>query len=138
MKFISVPSGTINARGGGWMTPVDDGKVLSIKLPAKIDRFPTEEENFAWYKVLLTHQAGHFEFGTFDFQFDQPSTCFDDWRPRLAQNRSINELTNDWEQFLQLFPDQQLGSLIFDLVEDARIDARMLAAYPGIHPFYCG
>ena len=63
------------------MTPVNDGKALTISLPAKIDRFPTERENFDWYKVVLTHQAGHFEFGTFDFRFDRRSSCFDDWRP---------------------------------------------------------
>ena len=54
------------------MTPrQDDGKAIVIELPAKIDRFPTEKENFDWYKVILTHQAGHVEFGTFDFVFDQ-------------------------------------------------------------------
>ena len=40
------------------------------------------------------------------------------------------------QRFLQLFPDQQLGGWIFDQVEDARIDARMLEAYPGIRPLY--
>jgi nitric oxide reductase activation protein len=35
-----------------------------------------------------------------------------------------------------LFPDQQLGGLIFDQVEDARVDARVLEVYPGIRPLY--
>jgi nitric oxide reductase NorD protein len=131
-----VPRGASDARGTGWMTPVDDGKALLIKLPAKIDRFPTEKENFDWYKVILTHQAGHFEFGTFDFSFDRPSNCFTDWRPGLRQNRAMESGASDWRRFVQLFPDQQLGSLIFDLVEDGRVDARMIAAYPGIRPLY--
>ena len=80
-----------------------------IELPAKIDRFPTEKENFDWYKVVLTHQAGHVEFGTFDFRFDRRSVGFVDWRPRLRQSRALEGLTSDWLQFLQLFPEPQLG-----------------------------
>ena len=68
-----VPRGVSSLRGAGWITPVEDGKALTINLPAKIDRFPTEKENFDWYKVILTHQAGHFEFGTFDFRFGRPA-----------------------------------------------------------------
>ncbi len=49
----------------------------------KIDRFPAERENFEWYKVILTHQAGHLEFGTFNFAFERPSRPFRDWRQNL-------------------------------------------------------
>ena len=131
-----VPWGVSSPRGAGWMTPVEDGRALSINLPAKIDRFPTEKENFDWYKVILTHQAAHFEFGTFDFRFGRPASCFEDWRPRLAQKPRAESGASDRQRFLQLFPDQQLGGWIFDQVEDARIDARMLEAYPGIRPLY--
>ena len=116
--------------------PADEGKAIIIKLPARIDRFPTEKENFAWYKVILTHQAGHVEFGTLEFQFTRPSHGFEDWRPRLAQQKASDSVVSDFERFLQIFPDRQLGTLIFDQVEDARIDARILTWYPGIRPLY--
>ncbi len=128
--------GAAATRGAGWMTPANDGKALIIELPAKIARFPTEKENFDWYKVVLTHQAGHAEFGTFDFRFDRRSVGFVDWRPRLRQSRALEGLTSDWLQFLHLFPEPQLGQLIFDQVEDARVDAHMLGAYPGIRGLY--
>lgn len=131
-----VARGGSNLRGAGWVMPVSDAKALTISLPAKIDRFPTEKENFDWYKVVLTHQAGHFEFGSFDFKFDRASNCFDDWRPRLARKSAVEIGAGDRQQLLHLFPDPQLGGLIFDMVEDARIDARMLEAYPGIRPLY--
>jgi hypothetical protein len=122
-------------RGAGWQIPAE-GKAVIVKLPAKIDRFPTEQENFAWYKVILTHQAGHLEFGTFEFQLMRQSRRFGDWRPRLAQRKTFESVTGDFERFLQLFPDRHLGMVIFDQVEDARIDARILAWYPGIRPLY--
>ena len=131
-----VPRDASSLRGAGWITPVLDGKALTICLPAKIDRFPTERENFDWYKVILTHQTGHSEFGSFDFKFDRPSTSFADWRPRLRHESTVEIGASDRQQLLQLFPDQTLGRLIFDQVEDARIDARLLEAYPGIRPLY--
>ena len=132
------PRGGSGARGAGWATPADDGQVLSINLPARIDRFPTEKENFGWYKAILTHQAAHFEFGTFDFRFDRPANCFADWRPRLGKSGALGGAATDWQRFLRLFSDPQLGRAIFDLVEDARVDAQLLAAYPGIRAIYRG
>ena len=42
----------------------------------------------------------------------------------------------NWRQILQLFPDIDLAAAIFDQVEDSRIDAHVLAAYPGIRALY--
>ena len=123
-------------RGSGWQMPADLGTAVVLKLPSKIDRFPTEAENFIWYKVLLTHQAGHIEFGTFGFQFARPSRYFHDWRSHLSRSRVLNESQGDFEKFLQLFPDRRLGNIIFDCVEDARIDARIQTVYRGIRPHY--
>src|SRR5262245_10504953 len=131
-----VPLGASSMRGAGWVTPSAGEKTLVIKLPAKIDRFPTENQNFAWYKVILTHQAGHVEFGTFEFSFAQPSRSFDDWRPLLARNKTLENETTDFAKFWKLFPDPELGAAIFDQVEDARVDTRVLSAYPGIRPLY--
>ena len=118
------------------MTPADEGKAVVLRLPSKIDRFPTEKENFAWYKVILTHQAGHVEFGTFEFQFARASRHFDDWRPRLAHPQTRGSATSELDRFVQLFPDRQLGTVIFEQIEDARIDARLLVWYPGMEPLY--
>jgi hypothetical protein len=131
-----VPRGGAGARGAGWMTPADEGKAVVLRLPSKIDRFPTEKENFAWYKVILTHQAGHVEFGTFEFQFARASRHYDDWRPRLAHPQTRGSATSELDRFVQLFPDRQLGTVIFEQIEDARIDARLLVWYPGMEPLY--
>jgi nitric oxide reductase NorD protein len=131
-----VPRGGSSARGAGWVMPSDGGKAVLLNLPAKIDRFPTEKENFGWYKIILTHQAGHVEFGTFEFQFMRAAKLFDDWRPRLAPQSAFEKTSSDYERLLQLFPDQQLGTVIFEQVEDARIDACILARYPGIRSIY--
>jgi hypothetical protein len=82
-----IPLGGAGARGAGWQMASEEDQAMIVKLPAKIDRFQTERENFEWYKVILTHQAGHIEFGTFEFRLTRPSRHFDDWRPPLLNKR---------------------------------------------------
>ncbi|MBI2988977.1 MAG: hypothetical protein HYY45_19620 [Deltaproteobacteria bacterium] len=129
-----VPRGGSSSRGAGWVTPSDDGKAISLRLPPKIDRFPSHRENFGWYKVILTHQAGHVEFGTFKFSFARPAQFFHDWRPGLAEKTAESSGASELQKLRQLFPDPALGMTIFECVEDARIDAQVLARYPGIRP----
>ena len=52
-------------------------------MPSVINRYTTKDENFGFFKVISTHHIGHIEFGSFAFDFNIPSTLFDDLRPRL-------------------------------------------------------
>jgi hypothetical protein len=131
-----VPRAGASSRGAGWVTPTSDGKAISLLLPSRIERFPSRRENFGWYKVLLTHQAGHVEFGTFGFSFARASQHFHDWRAGLAEKNQQNGAASELQKLRRLFPDPILGMTIFECVEDARIDAHVLARYPGIHSTY--
>jgi hypothetical protein len=62
----------------------------TIYLPPVVDRFPSKDDNFAWYKVVSTHQVGHIEFGSFRFRYERPSTLFEDLRPHLLKSREAN------------------------------------------------
>ena len=120
----------------------------AIFLPAMIERFGTQTENFAFLKVMLTQQAGHLEFGSFGFDYDRPSTRFDDLRPRLIEppeyhdhdhgheghhdRPSLTELT----RFFRLFPDKRLALDIFSVVESSRVETRVMREYRGIAPAY--
>ena len=76
----------------------------AIFLPALIDRFETEPENFAFLKVMLTQQAGHLEFGSFEFQFDRPSMKFVDLRPKLAAPTLIEQSTTAFAPIIVSLP----------------------------------
>ena len=131
-----IPRGGSSARGAGWVTPGNDVTAISLMLPSKIDRFRSERENFDWYKVILTHQSGHAEFGTFQFLIDRPSRLFHDWRPALAKKNSTGQAEDNRQSLRDLFPDPLLGMAIFECVEDARVDGKVLARYPGIEAAY--
>ena len=69
----------------GWFQgelPTTEG--TTIYLPKVINRHPSKDRNFAFYKVISTHQTGHIEFGSFHFSFERPSSLFTDLRPQLT------------------------------------------------------
>ena len=145
----------------------------TIYLPPVADRFSDKDENFGWYKVIATHQSCHIEFGSFDFDFDTPSTMFEDLRPRMqppARPGSkdaaevVAELASaaipgvgpgpaeaddtaeeggietayltDMGRFFDMFSDRTLGLDIFTVIEDTRLDARILYEYKGLAASY--
>ena len=65
----------------GWVdedTASTDGS--KVFLPPVVDHYPDKRDNFAWFKVVSTHQIGHLEFGSFAYNFEAPSGIFTDRR----------------------------------------------------------
>ncbi len=121
----------------------------TIFLPQTVKRFNSKKENFAWYKVIATHQTGHVEFGSFEFNFGRNSSLFFNLRFKLNnfkfeeniddseinKNDSKSYLT-DISKFLNLFDDSKLALDIFTLLEAFRIDKKVLNVYRGIRDDY--
>ena len=65
----------------GWVdqdTASTDG--TKVYLPPMVDHYNDKTQNFAWFKVVATHQVSHLEFGSFEFDFPKPAIVFDDRR----------------------------------------------------------
>jgi hypothetical protein len=130
-------AGDSEAKGIGWASvgqPEAEGE--AVFLPELVERYPTKEENFIWYKVMVTHQAGHIEFGSFDFRFELESNLFPDLRPQLAQESGRFGATTDLRRFFDLFDDRALATDIFTIVEDGRVDFLVNREYKGISKDY--
>ena len=144
-------------RGIGWVsesTASTEG--TKVFLPPVVDRYPSKEENFGWFKVVSTHQVSHLEFGSFYFVFEQPSALFKDMRAKTEEvsiARAVDRLQaklsaeedadsaergylTDMGRFFQLFPDRRLALDVFTTLEDGRLDHRVKVEYPGIVPNY--
>ena len=120
----------------------------AIFLPATIERFAAQSDNFDFLKVMLTQQAGHIEFGSFEFEFERPAAKFTDLRPKLSaapeyhdhdhgheghhESASVTELT----RLFKLFPNKRLALDVFAIVESARVEARIMHEYRGMAPAY--
>ncbi len=77
-KFVSMLSGQparlVASAGLHFSLPMEEGAGRpeggEISLPGRIDCFPSEEENFRFYKVLAAMAAGRREFGTYEVPRD--------------------------------------------------------------------
>ncbi len=106
-------------RGYGAGQPMlieDPGDGHAIFLPDFVDRYPGKPENFTWYKVMATHQAGHIEFGSH-------ALC-------------SNGIQTDPAGFPEIIGDSRLAADIFTIVEDGRIDYLIKQQYRGIAGAY--
>ncbi|MBI3743320.1 MAG: hypothetical protein HY261_03440, partial [Chloroflexi bacterium] len=133
----------LKERGIGWTAaeqPTTEGD--NIFLPSFVERYPSKDQNFGWFKVIATHQVAHLEFGSFDFLFDKPSVKFAGQDQRLVigagagYGKDPAAFITDLQKFFSMFPDRQLASDIFTFVEDGRIDHRVKREYPGLRPTY--
>ena len=122
-------NGWAGAEEAGWEGP-------GIFAPSAMREFPTKESNFEAYKVLCTHQAGHLEFGTYDFSFDGVSTLFRPLRGILAEDGIPTDVLSEYDRFFALFTDRRLAQDLFTLAEDERIDTRLRQEYRGIRGPY--
>ncbi|MCI0770615.1 MAG: VWA domain-containing protein [Chloroflexi bacterium] len=139
----------------GWVSneaPSTEGSTVFV--PSLVDKYSSKEDNFAWFKVVSTHQVAHLEFGSFLFDFETPSVLFTDRRQELERQKvhKPGEATRDmpdveaegveraWvtdaQRFFDLFQDRKLALDIYTVVEDARLDARVKVEYPGIRLGY--
>ena len=127
----------ITHRNIGWVhveLATTDGK--SVFLPAVVDLRDTKQENFAWLKVVATHQVGHLEFESFKFDFHAGSNSFNDYREGLAEGLGAQPGSTEIASFFDLFPVRAMAADVFSIVEDARIDHQITAQYRGLAPDY--
>lgn len=80
-----------------------------IYLPPLVNRFGDKKQNLRLYKAMLLHELAHLEYATF---------------PELGAVRNL------------LSRHPALLSELFEIVEDYRVDCRLVSRYPGVkHDF---
>ncbi len=92
-----------------------------VYLPELVDTFG-DERDFLVYRVLTALAAGYLEFGTFDLRLDRIPGAWAD--PRDGEG--------DVERFFRTFSNRSLARDLFQVLEDARVERHIRAAYPGI------
>ncbi len=92
-----------------------------IHLPERIDRYG-DERDFTLYRVLTARTAAYLEFGTFDL--DLRELDMDLGRRHPGES--------DIELMLRGYANRSLARDLFQVVEDARVEASMCRHYPGL------
>ena len=135
------PVSYLAEKGIGWVSenrPSTEG--TTVFLPEFVEEFVERDQNFSVYKVFSTHQAAHLEFGSFFFRFVRPGALLETHRDERERERiaagtqKVRErgYLTDMERFFDLFDDRQVGSDLFAIAEDTRIDTLVRREYGGI------
>lgn len=112
-------------------TRLPDGQITegtTIYLPARLKESPDRETNFAWYKVMTAHEAGHLEFGTYTVTPDQLQGLL----PIIEAAYGIARPIKRPDEFFRLFPNPALAEFLWMIIEDARVDYFLRHEYNGL------
>ena len=130
-EFFSYPP-ALEAVSWGTGPPGPSGPLPgdAIPLPARIDLFPTYEENFRLFRALAMIQAGRREFGTYDFRLERL------WPQLSVEVRQLREAsgspTGGLSAFFACFSHPHVVEALFLLVETRRVTQRIGQSYRGL------
>ncbi|MDH3504761.1 MAG: VWA domain-containing protein [Nitrospirota bacterium] len=108
-----------------------DGK--TVYLPLVMRRSETREGNRRWYTVMVAHEVGHLEFGTYALSHQALQRVATKVLARYHNeahdsNGSVHTLGN----LFQRYPQPGIIRDLWEIVEDARIDFLLRREYPGL------
>lgn len=101
----------------------------SLVLPEEIADFPCVAHNVGAYRVMILHQLGYLEGGSFTFSLARALARI----PGMAaQTHGVaDERSSQLAGFFALWPSQALMRVLFGALEARRIDLALLRRYPG-------
>lgn len=128
LRIYGLPDSLESGRPMARATVSDDGR--SIGLPSIVRRYPTGDENARLYMVMAAHEAGHLEFGTFEWPITQLQDLVEDLgqrygRPASKEARTLGDV-------FARYPQPGLIRDLWALIEDARVEYLLRAEYRGL------
>lgn len=102
----------------------------ALPLPARVDVFPTYEDNFRLFRVWAVQQAGRREFGTYTFTLDEMWPQL----PPLVQQLMIvgEDHSGGLTEYFRCFPHPEIVEAVFLLLETQRVMLILGRQYRGL------
>jgi len=107
--------------------PEDPAHYPDTPTTIRLPRTTAGVSKRSFYRLALAHRSLHLQLGTYDFQIHKITNTL--LRNTLTPS---DEGASDLEVFFAAFSDIPLAKLIFEILEDARIDACLPLIYPGL------
>ncbi len=106
---------------------------LVIYLPLMMKRSSTQDGNRRWYSVMVAHEVGHVEFGTYRVSDEVLQRVGLTVAARYEQTgvshpsgiKTLGDLG-------KLYPQPRIIRDLWEIVEDARVDFLLKREYPGL------
>jgi hypothetical protein len=108
-----------------------DGK--TVYLPLVMRRSGTREGNRRWYTVMVAHEVGHLEFGTYALSHQMLQRLASQVRSRYDKElHNSHGIVHTLGDLFQLYPQSGIIRDLWEILEDARIDFLLRLEYPGL------
>lgn len=119
------------------INPVIAGR--TIYLAPRIKKYGDFEDNFRIYKLSIMHEVGHVQFSSHKIEIDGVAGLMADIRRRYTTIRKRTYLSGmqpegiiDIADIIALFPNKALAGTILGILEDARVEYRIMQHYRGV------
>lgn len=119
------------------INPVIAGK--TIYLAPMIKKYGDFEDNFKIYKLSIMHEVGHVQFSSHKIERDSAAELMADIRSRYTTIMKRTYLSGlqtegfiDIADVIALFPNKALAGTILGILEDARVEYRIMQHYRGV------
>jgi hypothetical protein len=108
-------------------------KNFTIYLPLIMKRSTTQEGNRRWYSVMVAHEVGHVEFGTYRLSHEVLQSVASNVKARYKKTENTqDEAITTLGDLFRLYPQSRIIRDLWEIVEDARIDFLLKQEYPGL------
>ncbi len=119
------------------INPVIAGR--TIYLAPWIRKYGDREDNFRIYKLSIMHEIGHVQFSSHKIERDDVAGLMADIRSRYTTIMKRTYLSGlqpegiiDIADIIALFPNKALAGTILGVLEDARVEYRIMQHYKGV------
>lgn len=119
------------------INPVIAGR--TIYLAPGIRMYGDREDNFRIYKLSIMHEIGHVQFSSHKIERDDVAGLMADIRSRYTTIMKRTYLSGmqpegiiDLADIIALFPNKALAGTILGVLEDARVEYRIMEHYKGV------
>ncbi|TQD25891.1 nitric oxide reductase activation protein NorD [Methanolobus vulcani] len=119
------------------INPVISGN--TIYLAPLIKKYGDFEDNYKIYKLSIMHEVGHIRFSSNELEHDGAVELMADIRKRYSVMKKrlpmpgmqAEGIINIFD-VIALFPNQSLAGTILGILEDARVEYRIMELYSGV------
>jgi nitric oxide reductase NorD protein len=101
-----------------------------VYLPSRCTTFAERAHNLGAYRVMVLHQIGYREFGSYAFRIDAARAQSAVLAARSPPQQTLRE--SDFATLFRHFSRPGLARHLFGVLEAHRVDCRIAQTYPGI------
>jgi len=106
---------------------------FTIYLPLIMKRSPTPEGNRRWYSVMVAHEVGHVEFGTYQVSNEVLQRVALNVKARFKESKNTPAYPiRTLGDLFRIYPQSRIIRDLWEIVEDARVDFLLKQEYPGL------